>query len=145
MGTDVGFMFLLRASCAWTAAFDNIMRAYPARQVCFEETECDAGSWRVFPCQHGVCTKCFDGIVKAHVCPIFYGSALLHHRPPVHPFLATLRTCCVVSVAGKHLFVRQVLRSASIDNSWAQTLADYLAQLICRHARRRARCVGIAC
>jgi len=36
-------------------------------QVCFEETECDAGSWRVFPCQHGVCAKCFDGIVKAHV------------------------------------------------------------------------------
>jgi hypothetical protein len=35
--------------------------------VCFDEVVCDPGGWRVFPCQHGVCTKCFDGIVKAHV------------------------------------------------------------------------------
>ena len=58
--------------------------------MCFEETECDAGSWRVFPCQHGVCAKCFDGIVKAHVStrkacarvPVSQARAITAHGDP---------------------------------------------------------------
>lgn len=57
--------------------------------VCFEEIVCDAGTWRILPCKHGVCSACLKNIVQAHV-GLLPSSPLL---PSFHPLPFPYHLC----------------------------------------------------